>query len=85
MAEDVNFPLDQTRNTSAFQGLREALRETGRPRRIEDQKEDLNNPERAWEGQEQQPVNEVGSLESPPRIIPGSPPAGWSRPSKPHR
>ena len=64
MAEDVNFPLDQTRNTSAFQGLREASRETGRPRRIEDQKEDLNNPERAWEGQEQQPVNEVGSLES---------------------
>jgi hypothetical protein len=64
MAEDVNFPLDQTRNTSAFQGLREASRDTGRPRRIEDQKEDLNNPERAWEGQEQQPVNEVGSLGS---------------------
>ena len=52
MAEDVNFPLDQTPNTSAFQGLREASRETGRPRRIEDQKEDLNNPERAREGQE---------------------------------
>ena len=48
MAEDVNFPLDQTRNTSTFQFLREALRESDRPRRIEDQ--------------EQQPVNELGSL-----------------------
>jgi hypothetical protein len=64
MAEDVNFPLDQTRNTSAFQGLREALQESGRPRRIEDQEEDLNNPDRAREGQEQQSVNEAGSLES---------------------
>lgn len=64
MAEDVNFPLDQTRNTSAFQGLREASQESGRPRRIEDQKEDLNNPDRAREEQEQQSVNEVGSLES---------------------
>jgi hypothetical protein len=50
MAEDVNFPLDQTRNTSTFQFLREALRESDRPRRIEDQ--------------EQQPVNELGSLAS---------------------
>ena len=64
MAEDVNFPLDQTRNTSAFQGLREASQESGRPRRIEDQEEDLNNPDRAREGQEQDPVNEVRSLES---------------------
>ena len=64
MAEDVNFPLDQTRNTSAFQGLREASQESGRPRRIEDQGEELDNPDQAREGQEQQPVNEVGSLES---------------------
>jgi len=40
MAEDVNFPLDQTRNTSTFQ----FLRESDRPRRIEDQVEELNNP-----------------------------------------
>jgi hypothetical protein len=64
MAEDVNFPLDQTRNTSALQGFREASQEIGRPRRIEDQKEDLNNPDRAREGQEQQSVNEAGSLAS---------------------
>jgi hypothetical protein len=64
MAEDVNFPLDQTRNTSAFQGLREASQESGRPRRIEDQEEELDSPDRAREGQEQDPVNEVGSLES---------------------
>lgn len=64
MAEDVNFPLDQTRNTSAFQGLREASQESGRPRRIEDQEEDLNNPEQTREGQEQQSVNEAGSLSS---------------------
>ncbi len=63
MAEDVNFPLDQTRNTSAFRGLREASQENGRPRRIEDQDEELNNPDRAREEQEQDPVNEV-SLES---------------------
>jgi hypothetical protein len=63
MAEDVNFPLDQTRNTSAFQGLREASQESTRPRRIEDQEEELNNPDRAGEEQEQDPVNEV-SLES---------------------
>ena len=64
MAEDVNFPLDQTRNTSTFQFLREALRESDRPRRIEDQEEELNNPDRAREEQEQQPVNELGSLAS---------------------
>jgi hypothetical protein len=58
MAEDVNFPLDQTRNTSTFQ----FLRESDRPRRIEDQEEELNNPDRAREEQEQQPVNELGSL-----------------------
>jgi hypothetical protein len=63
MAEDVNFPLDQTRNTSAFQGLREASQESTRPRRLEDQEEELNNPDRAGEEQEQDPVNEV-SLES---------------------
>lgn len=64
MAEDVNFPLDQTRNTSTFQFLREALRESDRPRRIEDQEEELNNPDRAREEQEQQPVNELGGLAS---------------------
>ena len=64
MAEDVNFPLDQTRNTSTFQFLREALRESDRPRRIEDQEEELNNPDRAREEQEQQPVNALGGLAS---------------------
>ena len=62
MAEDVNFPLDQTRNTSTFRFLREALRDSDRPRRIEDQEEKLNNPDRAREEQEQQSVNELGSL-----------------------
>ena len=38
MAEDVNFPLDQTRNTSTFQ----FLRESDRPRRIEDQEAKQN-------------------------------------------
>jgi hypothetical protein len=38
------------------------LRESDRPRRIEDQEEELNNPDRAREEQEQQPVNELGSL-----------------------
>ena len=42
MAEDVNFHLDQTRNTSTFQFLREALRESDRPRRIEDQEAKQN-------------------------------------------
>ena len=60
MAEDVNFPLDQTRNTSTFQ----FLRKSDKPRRIEDQEEELNNPDRAREEQEQQPVNELGSLSS---------------------
>jgi hypothetical protein len=50
MTADVNFPLDQTRNTSTSQFLREALQESDRPRRIEDQ--------------EQQPVNELGILVS---------------------
>jgi hypothetical protein len=64
MAEDAYFPLDQTRNTSTFQFLREVLRESDRPRRIKDQEEELNNPDRAREEQEQQPVNELGSLAS---------------------
>jgi hypothetical protein len=45
MAEDVNFPLDQTRNTSTFQFLREFLQESDRPKRIEGQEEELNNPD----------------------------------------
>ena len=64
MAANVNFSLDQTRNTSTSQFLREALRESDRPRRIEDQEEKLNTPDRAREEQEQQPVNELGSLAS---------------------
>jgi hypothetical protein len=64
MAEDINFPLDQTQNTSKFQYLREVLRESDRPRRIEDQEGELNNPNQAWEEQEQQPVNDLGSLAS---------------------
>lgn len=64
MAEDVNFPLDQTRNTSAFQGLREISQENTRPRRTEEQREELNDPEQAAEEQNQQSVNEVASLES---------------------
>jgi hypothetical protein len=35
MIEDVNFPIDQTRNTSTFQ----FLQESDRPRRIEDQEQ----------------------------------------------
>ena len=38
MAEDVNFPLDQTRNTSTFQ----FLLKSDRPRRIEDQEAKQN-------------------------------------------
>lgn len=64
MAEDVNFPLDQSRSTSSFQGLQEASQEAGRPRRIEDQKEDLNKPDQAQEEQGQKPVNEAESLEA---------------------
>lgn len=64
MAEDVNFPLDQGRSSSAFQGLREVARETGRPRRIEDQKDELKKANQAQEEQVQQPVNEVASLEA---------------------
>ena len=60
MVEDINFPEDQTRNTSMFK----FLRDSDRPRRIEDQEEELNNPDRAREEQEQQPVNELGSLVS---------------------
>ena len=67
MAEDVNFPLDQTRNTSTFQ----FLRMSDRPRRIEDQEEELNNPDRAREEQEQQHVNELGSLVSPVELFQG--------------
>ena len=53
MAEDVNFLLDQTRNTRTFQFLRESYR----PRRIE--------------GQEQQSVNELGSLSSRVELFQG--------------
>jgi len=67
MAEDVNFPLDQIRNTSTFQ----FFRESDRPRRIEDQKEELNDPDRAREEQEQQPVNELGSLVSRVELFQG--------------
>ena len=67
MAEDVNFPLDQTRNTSKFQ----FLRESDRPRGIEDQEEELNNPDRGREEQEQQPVNELGGLASRVELFQG--------------
>jgi hypothetical protein len=60
MAKDVNFSLDQTRNTSTFH----FLRESGKPRRIEDHKKELNRPGRAREEQEQLPVNDLGSLAS---------------------
>ena len=60
MAEDINFPLDQVRNTSTFQ----FLRESDRPRQIEDQEEELNNPDRAREEQEQQLVNALGGFAS---------------------
>ncbi len=74
MAEDVNFPLDQTRNTSAFQGLREVTQDASiLRRRIEDeQQEELNNPEQAQGETEQQPVNEVSSLESRVEISQGA-------------
>jgi len=83
MAEDVNFPLDQTRNTSAFQGLREASQESGRPRRIEDQGEELDNPDQAREGQEQQSVNEVGSLESRVELSQGARQQAGAEPQNP--
>lgn len=67
MAEDVNFPLDQTRNTSAFQGLRENSEESGRPRRIEDQEEELRNPDQA---REERPTNESANLSSRTEISP---------------
>ena len=67
MAEDVNFPLDQTRNTSTFQ----FLQESDRPRRIEDQEEELNNPDRAREEQEEQPVNALGGLASRVELFQG--------------
>jgi hypothetical protein len=71
MAEDVNFPLDQSRNTSTIEFLREALRESGRPRGIEDQEKELNNPDRFREEQKQQPVNDLGSLESRVELFQG--------------
>jgi hypothetical protein len=67
MAEDINFPIDQTRNTSMFQ----FLRESDRLGRIENQEEGLNNPDRASEEQEQQPVNELESLESRVELFQG--------------
>jgi len=63
MAEDVNFPLDQGRTTSAFQGLRQSADEAGRPRRIEDQEEELRSPDRA-RAREERPVNELADLSS---------------------
>jgi hypothetical protein len=67
MAKDVNFSLDQTRNTSTFQ----FLRMSDRPRRIEDQEEELNNPDRGREEQEQQSVNELGGLASRVELFQG--------------
>ena len=67
MAEDVNFPLDQTRNTSKFQ----FLRESDRPRRIGDQEEEFNNPGQAREEQEQQPVNALAGLASRVELFEG--------------
>ena len=67
MAEDINFPIDKTRNTGMFQ----FLRESDRPGRIEDQEEGLNNPDRTWEEQEQQPINELGSLASRVELFQG--------------
>ena len=43
--EDVNFPLDQSRVTSALRGLREAGEESSRPRRLEDSEDEFRNPE----------------------------------------
>jgi hypothetical protein len=71
MAEDVNFPLDQTRNTSTVEFVREALRESGRPKGIEGQEKELNNPDRFREQQKQQPVNDLGSLESRVELFQG--------------
>jgi hypothetical protein len=64
MDEDVNFPINQTLNTSTFQVFREALQESDRPRRIVDQEEELNNLDRAREEQKEQLANDVESLES---------------------
>lgn len=72
MAEDVNFPLDQGRSSSAFQLLREVAQETGRPRRIEDQKDELKKADQAQEEQAQQTVNEVASLEARVEISQGA-------------
>jgi len=74
MAEDVNFPLDQSRNTSAFQGLREASRDASflERRLADEQREELNDPEEAQAETERQPVNEVASLESRIEISQGA-------------
>jgi hypothetical protein len=71
MAEDVNFPLDHDLNTSMSQFLLEALQESDRSRRIEGQEEELNNPERAREEQEQQLVSDVGNLASRVELFQG--------------
>lgn len=72
MAEDVNFPLDQGRSSSAFQLLREVAQETGRPTRIEDQKDELKKADQAQEEQAQQTVSEPASLEARVEISQGA-------------
>ena len=48
------------------------MRESGRPRGIEDQEKELNNPDRAGEEQGQQPVNVVESLKSRVELFQGA-------------
>ena len=51
MAEEVgNFPLDQG-NTGALRGLEQSREEVGRPRRLDDNEEDLRDPQRVREAE----------------------------------
>ena len=52
--EDVNFPLDQGQVSSALRGLQEAREESTRPRRLEDNEDELDNAGQARDDEEAQ-------------------------------
>jgi hypothetical protein len=43
--EEANFPLDQSQTNSALRGLAQAREESSRPRRLEDNEDDVGGPE----------------------------------------
>jgi hypothetical protein len=57
--EDVNFPLDQGQVSSALRGLQESREESTRPRRLEDNADELDNAGQARDEEEAQQASQA--------------------------